>query len=73
MISSYIEEVVRQLNWICDEPSPELDLRAKHEFFMTIRQSFGRTALLLSGGGTLGWYIYTRFETTDKLMSMFSV
>ncbi|CDH56994.1 patatin family [Lichtheimia corymbifera JMRC:FSU:9682] len=54
LISSYIEEVVRQLNWICDEPSPELDLRAKHEFFMTIRQSFGRTALLLSGGGTLG-------------------
>ena len=30
------------------------DLNAKHEFFMNIRQSFGRTALLLSGGGTLG-------------------
>ncbi|KAI9317878.1 acyl transferase/acyl hydrolase/lysophospholipase [Dichotomocladium elegans] len=54
LISSYIDEVVRQLNWICDEPSPDLDLREKHEFFMTIRQSFGRTALLLSGGGTLG-------------------
>ncbi|KAI8149462.1 acyl transferase/acyl hydrolase/lysophospholipase [Fennellomyces sp. T-0311] len=54
LISSYIEEVVRQLNWVCDEPSPDLDLRAKHDFFMTIRQSFGRTALLLSGGGTLG-------------------
>ncbi|RCH99564.1 hypothetical protein CU097_000712, partial [Rhizopus azygosporus] len=26
----------------------------KHDFFMNIRQSFGRTALLLSGGGTLG-------------------
>ncbi|KAI7854431.1 acyl transferase/acyl hydrolase/lysophospholipase [Circinella umbellata] len=54
LISSYIDEVVRQLNWVCDELSPDLDLRAKHEFFMTIRQSFGRTALLLSGGGTLG-------------------
>ena len=54
LISFYIDEVVRQLNWVCDELSPELDLRAKHEFFMTIRQSFGRTALLLSGGGTLG-------------------
>ncbi|EPB86968.1 hypothetical protein HMPREF1544_06186 [Mucor circinelloides 1006PhL] len=55
----YIDEVVKQLNWICDEPAdpdddPNLDLKAKHDFFMNIRQSFGRTALLLSGGGTLG-------------------
>ncbi|GAA5810065.1 hypothetical protein MFLAVUS_003483 [Mucor flavus] len=59
LTSDYIEEVVEQLNWICDEPSdpendPGLDLKAKHDFFMNIRQSFGRTALLLSGGGTLG-------------------
>ncbi|KAI8067428.1 acyl transferase/acyl hydrolase/lysophospholipase [Thamnidium elegans] len=59
LTSDYIEEVVKQLNWICDEPSdpendPDLDLKAKHDFFMNIRQSFGRTALLLSGGGTLG-------------------
>ncbi|SAL96813.1 hypothetical protein [Absidia glauca] len=55
LISSYIEEVTKQLNWICDETS-ELDYQAKHDFFMNIRQSFGRTALLLSGGGTLGLY-----------------
>ncbi|KAI9262753.1 acyl transferase/acyl hydrolase/lysophospholipase [Sporodiniella umbellata] len=57
LTSEYIEEVVKQLNWICDEPSDPsdgLDLKSKHEFFMNIRQSFGRTALLLSGGGTLG-------------------
>ncbi|KAG0171264.1 hypothetical protein DFQ28_002503 [Apophysomyces sp. BC1034] len=55
LISSYIDEVVKQLNWIGDEEAEdELDLKAKHEFFMNIRQSFGRTALLLSGGGTLG-------------------
>ncbi|ORY94010.1 putative esterase of the alpha-beta hydrolase superfamily [Syncephalastrum racemosum] len=54
LITAYIDQVVEQLNWVCDEPSPDLDLRAKHDFFMTIRQSFGRTALLLSGGGTLG-------------------
>ncbi|CAO3645961.1 unnamed protein product [Mucor hiemalis] len=59
LTSDYIDEVVKQLNWICDEPSdpdndPDLDLKAKHDFFMNIRQSFGRTALLLSGGGTLG-------------------
>ncbi|KAI8079954.1 acyl transferase/acyl hydrolase/lysophospholipase [Halteromyces radiatus] len=55
LISTYIEEVTKQLNWICDETS-ELDYQAKHDFFMNIRQSFGRTALLLSGGGTLGLY-----------------
>ncbi|KAL0087683.1 putative esterase of the alpha-beta hydrolase superfamily [Phycomyces blakesleeanus] len=56
LISDYIDEVVDQFNWLCDEPSddPELDLKAKHDFFMNIRQSFGRTAILLSGGGTLG-------------------
>ncbi|CAO3652240.1 unnamed protein product [Cunninghamella echinulata] len=55
LISTYIEEVTKQLNWICDESS-ELDFKTKHDFFMNIRQSFGRTALLLSGGGTLGLY-----------------
>ncbi|CAO3671710.1 unnamed protein product [Rhizopus microsporus] len=59
LTTDYIEEVVKQLNWICDESAdpeedPGLDLKAKHDFFMNIRQSFGRTALLLSGGGTLG-------------------
>jgi hypothetical protein len=57
LTSDYIEEVVKQLNWICDEPADVaegLDLKTKHDFFMNIRQSFGRTALLLSGGGTLG-------------------
>ncbi|KAI7907337.1 acyl transferase/acyl hydrolase/lysophospholipase [Cokeromyces recurvatus] len=56
LTSDYIEEVVQQLNWICDEEEEDstLDLKARHDFFMNIRQSFGRTALLLSGGGTLG-------------------
>ncbi|KAI8071607.1 putative esterase of the alpha-beta hydrolase superfamily [Gongronella butleri] len=56
LISSYIEEVTTQLNWICDVESNEMDYWAKHEFFMNVRQSYGRTALLLSGGGTLGLY-----------------
>jgi hypothetical protein len=60
LISEYIDEVVTQLNWICDEPATIIedgkvfDLKAKYEFFLNIRQSFGRTSLLLSGGGTLG-------------------
>ncbi|KAI9284620.1 acyl transferase/acyl hydrolase/lysophospholipase [Umbelopsis sp. AD052] len=60
LISEYIDEVVTQLNWICDEPATIIedgkvfDLKAKYDFFLNIRQSFGRTSLLLSGGGTLG-------------------
>ncbi|KAI8877907.1 putative esterase of the alpha-beta hydrolase superfamily [Backusella circina FSU 941] len=59
LTSDYINEVVKQLNWLCDAPAdpiedPGLDLKAKHDFFMDIRQSFGRTALLLSGGGAFG-------------------
>ncbi|KAI8972459.1 acyl transferase/acyl hydrolase/lysophospholipase [Pilobolus umbonatus] len=55
LISDYIDEVLNQLNWICDEPAEEgLGLKEKHDFFMNMRQSFGRTALLLSGGGALG-------------------
>jgi hypothetical protein len=64
---------VKQLNWICDEPAnlqedPHLDLSAKHDFFMNIRQSFGRTALLLSGGGTLGTF-YRIININSNILS----
>jgi hypothetical protein len=47
------------LEWIGEDDVEDLDLlpldlNFKHEYFMTLRQSFGRTALLLSGGGTFG-------------------
>jgi hypothetical protein len=47
------------LEWIGEDEVEDhdllpLDLNFKHEYFMTLRQSFGRTALLLSGGGTFG-------------------
>ncbi|RUS23743.1 hypothetical protein BC938DRAFT_474692, partial [Jimgerdemannia flammicorona] len=54
LISDYIDEVVTQLNIICDTESDDFDLKSKYEFFLNVRQSFGRTALLLSGGATLG-------------------
>ncbi|KAI8875943.1 hypothetical protein K501DRAFT_201562 [Backusella circina FSU 941] len=59
IISDYINEVIKQLDWIGEDEVEDqnllpLDLNFKHEYFMTLRQSFGRTALLLSGGGTLG-------------------
>jgi predicted acylesterase/phospholipase RssA len=47
-------QVCTQLNLICDTETPDYSLEDKLELFLNIRQAFGRTALLLSGGGALG-------------------
>lgn len=52
----YIEELRQCLEVIAEYNSPELPLKAKLEFFSGLRQVFGRSALLLSGGATLGLY-----------------
>ncbi|KAG0274611.1 hypothetical protein BGZ95_009615 [Linnemannia exigua] len=54
LIEDYNAEVMRQLNMICDTESDDLSIAAKLEFFTHTRQAFGRTALLLSGGATMG-------------------
>lgn len=54
LIDEYIDEVIMQLNMIADHTSSVYSLDAKIEFFVNTRQFFGRTALLLSGGATLG-------------------
>ncbi|KAI9360933.1 acyl transferase/acyl hydrolase/lysophospholipase [Pilaira anomala] len=55
LISDYTDTVIEQLNWI-GENSTDLTLKEKHDYFMSLRQGYGRTALLLSGGGTLGFF-----------------
>ncbi|KAI8601247.1 acyl transferase/acyl hydrolase/lysophospholipase [Dissophora ornata] len=54
LIEDYNSEVIRQLNIICDTESDDFSTAAKLEFFTHTRQAFGRTALLLSGGATMG-------------------
>ncbi|KAF9920230.1 hypothetical protein FBU30_009976 [Linnemannia zychae] len=54
LIEDYNEEVIRQLNIICDTECDDFSMAAKLEFFTHTRQAFGRTALLLSGGATMG-------------------
>eukprot|EP00045_Choanoeca_perplexa_P007039 m.61834 g.61834 ORF g.61834 m.61834 type:complete len:584 (+) comp13903_c0_seq10:1305-3056(+) len=54
LIEQYVDEVVYQLNYISVEDVPELLLEDKIQMFAATRQSFGRSALLLSGGGGLG-------------------
>ncbi|EGG16995.1 alpha-beta hydrolase family esterase [Cavenderia fasciculata] len=50
VIEEYVQEVVKQLNYIAyNVPKDRVSL----DFFYETRQSFGRSALLLSGGATL--------------------
>ncbi|KAI9291117.1 patatin-domain-containing protein [Neoconidiobolus thromboides FSU 785] len=54
LIEVYINEVVSMLNMLADANEEILSTQAKYELFLNIRQALGRTALLLSGGATLG-------------------
>ncbi|KNC97622.1 uncharacterized protein SPPG_07090 [Spizellomyces punctatus DAOM BR117] len=53
LIEDYIDEVIRQLHFICEEESPQITLKAKYDFFTQTQRAYGRTALCLSGGGAL--------------------
>ncbi|KAF5772115.1 putative triacylglycerol lipase [Helianthus annuus] len=54
VIKEYIDEVSTQLRMVCDFDSDELVLEEKLAFMHETRHAFGRTALLLSGGASLG-------------------
>lgn len=54
LIKEYIDEVTTQLRMVCDFESEELLLAEKLAFMHETRHAFGRTALLLSGGASLG-------------------
>lgn len=53
-IKEYIDEVAMQLRMVCHSDSEELSLEEKLAFMHETRHAFGRTALLLSGGASLG-------------------
>lgn len=54
LIEEYVNQVCKSLNFICEQDIPELPLAKKLRFFKDIQLSFGRPALLLSGGASLG-------------------
>ncbi|GAM18160.1 hypothetical protein SAMD00019534_013350, partial [Acytostelium subglobosum LB1] len=57
VIEEYVEEVVKQLRYVYElAESDDFTLERKFDFFYETRQAFGRTALCLSGGATLGMY-----------------
>lgn len=56
LIEEYVNQVCSSLNYVCNTPIPELPLKEKISFFKDTLLSFGRPALLLSGGATLGMF-----------------
>lgn len=58
IIEEYHETVCSALHAICDddEHGDEIPTDAKLAFFNETRHSYGRTALLLSGGAAMGYY-----------------
>lgn len=56
LIEQYVDTVVKALEYICDEEFEDFSPEEKFEFFFETRQAFGRSALCLSGGATLGMY-----------------
>lgn len=56
LIESYLDEVEFTLDWLCDTPLPGFTDKLK---LATVREAlrvFGRSALILSGGGALGLF-----------------
>lgn len=56
LVEEYIAEVARCLDFICAGDFPDFDLEDKIQFFKRTATAFGRSALMLSGGGTLGMF-----------------
>ncbi len=56
LIDDYITEVTSLLNYLCDNEIAELPYPQKLMFFRHTGQSFGRSALMLSGGANIGMF-----------------
>lgn len=56
LIEAYVDEIVDALRYLADLESDEIDEKEKIDFFYRANHCFGRTALMLSGGGTLGFH-----------------
>ena len=56
LIDDYITEVTSLLNYVCDNEIPGLPHSQKLMFFRHTGQSFGRSALMLSGGANMGMF-----------------
>jgi len=56
LIEQYIDEIDDSLRFLADLDSRHISLSERTEFFYRANVCFGRSALMLSGGGVLGFY-----------------
>ncbi len=56
LIEQYIDEIDDALRFLAELDSDEIDVQEKLDFFYRANVCFGRSALMLSGGGVLGFY-----------------
>ncbi len=56
LIEEYVNQVCDSIDFVCNTEIPDLPLKQKLDFFKDTSLSFGRPALLLSGGATLGLF-----------------
>ncbi|MDD3764427.1 MAG: DUF3336 domain-containing protein [Nevskiales bacterium] len=56
LIEEYVGEVSRCLDFLCAGDFADFGLEQKLQFFKRTATAFGRSALMLSGGGTLGMF-----------------
>lgn len=56
LIEQYIDEVDDALRFLAELDSDEIGIQEKLDFFYRSNVCFGRSALMLSGGGVLGFY-----------------
>lgn len=56
LIHQYIDEICNSLNDINNADENEISLETKREFFTRASHCYGRSALLLGGGGSMGYF-----------------
>lgn len=56
LLTDYLDEITPALDYLCEYETPVFPLADKLRFFERTAQSFGRSALMLSGGATLGLF-----------------
>jgi predicted acylesterase/phospholipase RssA len=56
LINQYLDEVTASLNLLCDSDVKSLPPSRKRRFFNRAARSFGRSAILLSGGASYGLF-----------------
>ncbi len=56
LIEQYIEEIDDSLRYLAELPADVIDVQDKLDFFYRANICYGRSALMLSGGGVLGFY-----------------